>query len=72
MCITSGAALLVTLSFRRKVEKGDVAKSSERKKEQNKGEHGESTIDGMHVLVIPLGSVDNVLYPVFAPDCKHA
>ena len=25
----------------------------------------------MHVLVIPVGSVDRVLYPVFAPVCKQ-
>ena len=52
------------------VEKGDHAEF-ERKKEQNEAKHGESVIDGMHVLVIPLGFVDSVLYPVFAPDRKQ-
>ena len=71
MCTTSGAVLLVTVSFRHKVEKGNVAKSSERKKEQNEAEHGGSAIDGVHVPVFPLGSVDSVLYPGFAPDRKQ-
>ena len=43
----------------------------ERKKEQNEAEQRESAIDGMHVLIIPLVSVDSVLYPVFAMDCKQ-
>ena len=45
----------------------------ERKKEQNEAEHGESAIGSMYmyILVIPLGSVDSVLYPVFAPGCRQ-
>ena len=42
-----------------------------RKKERNEAEHGESTIDCMHILVIPLRSIDGVWYPVFAPNCKQ-
>ena len=51
--------------------KGRPCKEFERKKEWNEAEHGESAIDGMHVLNIPLGSVDSVLYSVFTPDCKQ-
>ena len=62
--------LLATVLFRQRL-KGRRCKAFKRKKEQNKSEHGESTIDSMHVLVIPLGSVDSVLFPVFASDCKQ-
>ena len=70
MCTTAGTVLLVTVTLRRKVEKEDHAKSL-RNKEQNEAEHGKSAINGMHILVIPLASVDSMLYPVFAPDCKQ-
>ena len=43
----------------------------EREKEQNEAEHGESAIDDMHVLVIPFGYIDSVLYLVFASNCKQ-
>ena len=51
--------------------KGRRCKELERHEKQNEAEHGESAIDGMHVLLFPLGSVDSVLYPVVAPVCKH-
>ena len=41
-------------------------KEVKRKKEQNEAEHTQSGIYGMHVLVVPRGSIDKVLYPVFA------
>ena len=68
-CTASGAVLLVIVSYRQKIEKGAHAKKEfKREKEQNEAEHRESTIDGMQVLVIPLGSVDSVLYPILGPD----
>ena len=57
--------------FVKRLKRETLQREFERKKEQNEGEHGESAIDGMHVLVIQLGSVDSVLYPVFASDCKQ-
>ena len=51
--------------------KGTPCKKLERWKEQNEAEHGESTINSLHILVIPLGSIDSVLYPVFTPYCKQ-
>ena len=70
LCTTSGPVLLATVSFRQKVEKGRCCKDFERKKEQNEAEHEQSAFDGMRILVIPLGSVDSVLYPLITSDCK--
>ena len=39
---------------------------------KREADHGESSIDGMHILVILLGFVDSMLYSVFAPDCKQS
>ena len=41
------------------------------KKKQNEAEQGESVFNDMHVLVIPLGSVDSVLDPIFVPERKQ-
>ena len=51
--------------------KREAMRKFERKKEQNKAEHGESAIDGMHILVILLGSIDSMWYPVLPPDSKQ-
>ena len=39
------------------------------KNDQNKPEYGISTIDGTHILVIPLGSIHILLYAVNASYC---
>ena len=50
--------------------KGRHCKEFERKKEQKEAEHEESAIDGMHVLLIPLGSCDSVLYLVYVAGLR--
>ena len=49
--------------------KKDTMQAFKSKKDQNKPEYGISTIDGTHVLVIPLGSIHILLYAVNASYC---
>ena len=65
-CCSTGYSIVSSKGW-----KGRRCKAFERKKEQNETEHGESAMDGMHVLVNPLGLIDSVLYSVFASDCKQ-
>ena len=51
--------------------KGDTMRKVWKKQRANEAKHEESTIDDMHVLIFPLGSIDSVLYPVIAPVCKQ-